>query len=151
VYSVSVRPFFPVRSSVTGSDYELVLFDEGVTWPTAKQLASRHVYRGRRGRLARIVSTAQLNELAGMLRSDVAAWVDGSSANGAAGSFRDSAGATLSISLFRSGTGFSEPRPRGAYAFSWPAHQGMRLGHSPPAVSVEDTPMGFLVEYPARP
>lgn len=148
VYSVSVRPYFPVYSNVTRSDYELVLLDDGVTWSTANQLAQRHVYLGRRGRLARVVSAAQLSELSGLLGSDVSAWVDGRSPDGSAFSFRAADGAALPPSLFRVGTGFNEPRPRGAYAFAWPSRQGMRLGHAPPAVSVENRAMGFVVEYP---
>jgi hypothetical protein len=147
VFSVSVTPFFPVHSLVTGRDYELVSLEPGVTFSMARDLALRRTFNGRTGRLARIVSAAQLSELAGALRPDAPAWVDGSSSNGAAGSFRDSTRAAVPSSLFRSGTSFSVPRPRGANVFAWPAQFGMKLGHSSPAVSVGDVPLAFLVEY----
>jgi hypothetical protein len=147
VYSMSVTPFFPVHSAVTGRDYELVAIDPGASFSTARDLAARRVWAGKNGRLARVVSTAQLDDLTQLLRPDVPAWVDGSSADGSAGSFRDSSGGAIASSLFRAGTSFTQPRPRGANTFAWPAQLGMRLGHSSPAVSVGELPLAFLVEY----
>lgn len=75
VFSISVRPTMPYG------------------------LAARSRYNGYAGRLARITTTTQLDKMNG-LRPDVAGWIDGASETGFGGTFKSSAGTSISSGLF---------------------------------------------------
>ena len=144
VYAVSVRPALPVQVSGSTSHFELVLLETGTSPQRAAALASRSFYQGQRGRLARFTSTTVLNQL----EADTSAWVDASSATGAAGSFKDRSGNGISSALWAATTSFIEPRPRGAQAHTWPG-KGLRLGHIHPSTAIATQRAGFWIEYPA--
>jgi hypothetical protein len=150
VYAVSVRPFAPVAPSSSTSLFEYVRLDTGVTPERATSLAKRSMWDGRVGRLARLQSTTLQNQLATLVQADARGFVDAASEDGAAGTFKNSAGTVVSTSLFLAGTSFSEPRPRGAQAFAWPAADNNRLGHAHIGAFVGGERAGFWVEYPPQ-
>ena len=148
VYAASVRPSMPFSSSVTSSAYEFVMLETGVTMERAAALASRSVWQGQSGRLARIPNTALLDEFRDVVAADGRGFVDVRSKTGDAGSFYDGGDQSVSDSLFRTGTSFVLDRPRGAHGYTWPAAKDGRLGHAHPGASVDGQRTGFWIEYP---
>ncbi len=146
VFSVSVRPAMPYE--IGDNLYEFVSLDLGVTQGTAQRLAARSRYNGYPGRLARVSTTTQLNKMKN-LEPDVAGWIDGASETGASGTFKDSSGASISGALFGAGTSFTEPRPRGADAYTAiDSTTALRLGHAHPGTNVAGARAGLWIEYP---
>jgi hypothetical protein len=145
VFAVSVRPNLPYASTTTNSAFEFVVLESGVSRERAANLAARSVWQGTVGRLARFQSINTLNEMASGVAPDARAWVDGVSSNGAAGSFLTSAGAPVPSSLFGSGTSFSQPRIRGAQAYTQSVN--VRYNHDNPGTAVGTNRVGFWVEY----
>jgi hypothetical protein len=146
VFAVSVQAREPYAAS-TGSAYEFVQLEDGVTVERAANLAARRLYKGKQGRLLRQPTVALLDELASKVEPNGYGLIDAKSSTGQAGSFVDSKGNALNPAVFLSSTSFVVARPRGAQAFTWPKDLGARVGHGHPGVSVNGEKLGFWVEY----